>query len=260
LFTSAQLQPSPYIFCKKREYQVDVTEHQKDWYCYERGRAAGCGGLGAHPAKVRTGAIAEPKTARTAVAALFTAESPYVQSNYSVQKTCYICCLNFFHMPSFDIASKVDLQTLDNAINTVKKEITNRFDFKNAHVVIEINKKEYTIALEADSDMKIEQMTDVIISRSMKQGIDAAAFDFSKEPYPSGKIVKKEVSVKNGLKQEDAKKIVKLIKDGGFKVQAAIMDNIVRVTGKKIDDLQQVIAACRTANLGLPLQFENMKS
>ncbi len=163
-------------------------------------------------------------------------------------------------MPSFDIASKVDLQTLDNAINTVKKEITNRFDFKNAHVVIELNKKEYTIAIEADSDMKIEQMTDVIISRSMKQGIDAAAFDFSKEPYPSGKIVKKEVSVKNGLKQEDAKKIVKLIKDGGFKVQAAIMDNIVRVTGKKIDDLQQVIAACRAANLGLPLQFENMKS
>lgn len=163
-------------------------------------------------------------------------------------------------MPSFDIASKVDLQTLDNAINTVKKEIINRFDFKNAHVVIELNKKEYTLALEADSDMKIEQMTDVIISRSMKQGIDAAAFDFSKEAYPSGKIVKKEVSVKNGLKQEDAKKIVKLIKDGGFKVQAAIMDNIVRVTGKKIDDLQEVIAACRAANLGLPLQFENMKS
>ena len=163
-------------------------------------------------------------------------------------------------MPSFDIASKVDLQTLDNAINTVKKEIENRFDFKNSHVVIDLNKKDFVVKLEADSDMKLEQIIDVMISRSMKQGIDANAFDFTKEAYPSGKVVKKEVSVRNGLKQEDAKKIVKLIKDGGFKVQAAIMDNIVRVTGKKIDDLQEVMQKCRTANLGFPLQFDNMKS
>jgi len=163
-------------------------------------------------------------------------------------------------MPSFDIASKVDLQTLDNAINTVKKEIENRFDFKNCHVVIELNKKDFIVKLEADSDMKLQQIIDVLISRSMKQGIDANAYDFEKDAYPSGKVVKKEVSVRNGLKQEDAKKIVKLIKDGGFKVQAAIMDNIVRVTGKKIDDLQEVIAKCRTAGLGFPLQFDNMKS
>ena len=163
-------------------------------------------------------------------------------------------------MPSFDIASKVDLQTLDNAINTVKKEIENRFDFKNCHVVIELNKKDFVVKLEADSDMKLQQIIDVLISRSMKQGIDANAYDFTKDAYPSGKVVKKEVSVRNGLKQEDAKKIVKLIKDGGFKVQAAIMDNIVRVTGKKIDDLQEVMQKCRTAGLGFPLQFDNMKS
>ena len=163
-------------------------------------------------------------------------------------------------MPSFDIASKVDLQTLDNAINTVKKEIENRFDFKNCHVVIELNKKDFVVKLEADSDMKLQQIIDVLISRSMKQGIDANAYDFTKDAYPSGKVVKKEVSVRNGLKQEDAKKIVKLIKDGGFKVQAAIMDNIVRVTGKKIDDLQEVMQKCRTAGLGFPLQFDNMKN
>jgi uncharacterized protein YajQ (UPF0234 family) len=163
-------------------------------------------------------------------------------------------------MPSFDIASKVDLQTLDNAINIVKKEIENRFDFKNCHVVIDLNKKDFTLKLEADSDMKLDQIMDVLISRSMKQGIDANAFDFSKEAYPSGKVVKKEVSVKNGLKQDDAKKVVKMIKDSELKVQAAIMDNIVRVTAKKIDDLQTVIAKCKTANLGFPLQFENMKS
>ena len=163
-------------------------------------------------------------------------------------------------MPSFDIASSVDLQTLDNAINTVKKEITNRFDFKNSPVKIDLNKKDYIVNLEVESDMKMKQVIDIIISRGVKQGIDANAFDFSKDAYPSGKVVKKEVPVRNGLKQDDAKKIVKLIKDSGLKVQAAIMDDIVRVTAKKIDDLQDVIAKCRTADLGMPLQFINMKS
>lgn len=162
-------------------------------------------------------------------------------------------------MPSFDIASSVDIQTLDNAVNIVKKEITNRFDFKGNHVLIDLNKKDYMLKLESDSEMKIQQIVDVLISRAMKQGIEASSFDFSKDAFPSGKIFKKDVSVKNGLKQEDAKKVVKLIKESGLKVQAAIMDDIVRVTGKKIDDLQDVIAACRAGNLGLPLQYINMK-
>lgn len=163
-------------------------------------------------------------------------------------------------MPSFDITSKVDLQTLDNAVNTVKKEIQNRFDFKNCHVVIDLNKKDYLLNIETDSEMKMEQITDVLISRSMKQGIAPEAFDFSKEAYPSGKIVKKEVPVRNGIKQEDAKKIVKAIKDSGSKVQAQIMDDVIRVTGKKIDDLQDVISLCKNGNFGLALQYVNMKS
>ncbi|HEY8387851.1 MAG TPA: YajQ family cyclic di-GMP-binding protein [Parasegetibacter sp.] len=163
-------------------------------------------------------------------------------------------------MPSFDIVSKVDIQTLDNAINTTTKEITNRFDFKNSHVLIELNKKEYKLTLEGDSEMKLKQIIDVMISKSMKQGLPAEIYDFSKDPYPSGKITRQEVTVRNGLKQEDAKKIVKLIKDSGLKVQAAIMDDMVRVTGKKIDDLQAVIQASRSWNLGLPLQYVNMKS
>lgn len=163
-------------------------------------------------------------------------------------------------MPSFDITSKVDLQTLDNAVNTVKKEITNRFDFKGSHVLIELQKKDFKVQLEADSDMKMEQIIDVLISRSMRQGLDGNCFDLSKEIYPSGKIVKKEVPVKNGLAQDDAKKIVKLIKDSGLKVQAAIMDDMVRVTGKKIDDLQDVIQLCKTNDLKIPLQYVNMKS
>jgi len=163
-------------------------------------------------------------------------------------------------MPSFDVASKVDLQTLDNAINTVKKEIAGRFDFRDSPVSIELNKKDYVVSLEVDSDMKMKQLIDVLISRAIKQGIDGNAFDFSKDAYPSGKVVKKEVSVTNGLKQDDAKKMVKAIKDSGLKVQAAIMDDIIRVTAKKIDDLQDVIALLNGGNFGIPLQYTNMKS
>jgi cyclic-di-GMP-binding protein len=163
-------------------------------------------------------------------------------------------------MPSFDITSKVDLQTLDNAVNVVKKEITNRFDFKDSPVKIELNKKDFKIDLEAESDMKIKQIIDVMISRSLKQGIDPLAFDFTKEAFQSGKVVKKDVQVKNGLKQEDAKKIVKLIKDSGLKVQSQIMDDLVRVTGKKIDDLQAVIQLCNNGNIGVALQYTNMRS
>lgn len=163
-------------------------------------------------------------------------------------------------MPSFDIVSKADLQLLDNAVNVTRKEITNRFDFKDAHVVIDLNKKDSKIDLESGSEMQVDQILDVLISRSMKQGIDPTALDRSKAVQPSGKIVKKEVPVRNGLKQEDAKKIVKLIKDSGMKVQAAIMDDTVRVTAKKIDDLQAVIQLCKGAGLELPLQYINMRS
>ncbi len=163
-------------------------------------------------------------------------------------------------MPSFDISSKVDLQTLDNAVNTVKKEIGNRFDFKGSHVEIDLNKKDFKLTVESDSDMKINQIIDVLISRSMKQGLAAEIYDLDKEAYPSGKIVKKDIVVRNGIKQEDAKKIVKIIKDSGLKVQVAIMDDIIRVTAKKIDDLQEVIQASKTWNVGIAMQFINMKS
>jgi uncharacterized protein YajQ (UPF0234 family) len=163
-------------------------------------------------------------------------------------------------MPSFDFVSKVDAQALDNAVNVTNKEISNRFDFKGSHVVIELNKKEFNIHLETDDDMKMRQLLDVLVSRAHKQGIAPEAFDLSKEGAQSGKFWKKDVQVRNGLKQEDAKKIVKQIKESGLKVQASIMDDIVRVTGKKIDDLQAVIQASKTWELGVPLQYENMRS
>jgi uncharacterized protein YajQ (UPF0234 family) len=108
--------------------------------------------------------------------------------------------------------------------------------------------------------MKLDQIVDVLISKSMKQGLAAEIYDLSKEPFQSGKIVKKEIPVRNGISQEDAKKMVKLIKDAKFKVQASIMDDIVRVSGKKIDDLQAVIQASKGWDLGLALQYVNMKN
>lgn len=163
-------------------------------------------------------------------------------------------------MPSFDIVSKVDLQTLDNAVNVAKKEIDSRYDFKGSHVQLELNKKDMRIDLEVASDMQLKQAEDILITKAMRQGIEANAFDFSKEMEPSGKFIRKSIPVKNGLDKDAAKKIVKLIKDSGLKVQPAIMDDTVRVTAKKIDDLQAVIQLCKTAGLDMPLQYQNMKS
>ncbi len=163
-------------------------------------------------------------------------------------------------MPSFDISSKVDLQTLDNAVNIAKKEIDNRYDFKGTHVTFELNKKDMTIAVEVEGDMKLKQLEDVLLTKAMRQGLDAKSFDLEEEPVPSGKYVRKTITIKNGIDKENARKIVKLIKDSGVKVQAAIMDDIIRVTGKKLDDLQAVIQLCRTSSIDLPLQYVNMKS
>lgn len=162
-------------------------------------------------------------------------------------------------MASFDLVSRVDIQALDNAVNVTRKEITNRFDFKGSHVVIDLNKKDFVISIETDDEMKMRQLIDVLISRAHKQGIDPLAFDTGKEGFQSGKLWKKEVRVRNGLVQEDAKKIVKMIKDTGLKVQASINDDLVRVNGKKIDDLQAIIQKCKAAGFGFPLQFVNMR-
>lgn len=163
-------------------------------------------------------------------------------------------------MPSFDIANKVDLQTLDNTVNIVKKEIDNRYDFKGTHVTVELNKKDMTIAVECESDMKLKQLEDVLINKAIKQGLEAKCFDLSKEANASGKYIRKTIPIRNGIDKENAKKIVKMIKDSGAKVQAAILDDIIRVTDKKIDDLQEVIQLCRTSAMDIPMQYTNMKA
>lgn len=162
-------------------------------------------------------------------------------------------------MPTFDIVSKIDGQTLDNAINIAKKEILNRYDFNDSKSTIELDKKTNVITVVTENDMRIKAIQDAIISRMVKQQLDPKAMDFGKEVAASGNMIRKEITIKQGLDKEAAKKIVKKIKDSGIKVQASIMDDQVRVQGKKIDDLQAVISLCRGEDFEQPLQFINMR-
>ena len=162
-------------------------------------------------------------------------------------------------MPSFDIVSKIDGQTLDNAINVAKKEILNRYDFNGSQSSIELDKKTNVVTVVTENDMRMKAIQDAIISRMIKQQLDPKAMDFGKEQYASGNMIRKEIQIKQGIDKEAAKKIVKKIKDSGLKVQASIMDDQVRVQGKKIDDLQAVIQLCKNGNLGIPLQYVNMR-
>ncbi len=162
-------------------------------------------------------------------------------------------------MPSFDIVNKIDHQLLDNAINTSRKEIATRYDFRDSKSTIEFDKKTLNIQLLTENEMRVEAIEDVLRSRMIKQKLDPLCLDFGKERYASGNMMRKDIKIKEGIDKETAKKIVKKIKDAKLKVEAQIMDEQVRVSGKKIDDLQAVIALVRGADFEVPLQFVNMK-
>jgi uncharacterized protein YajQ (UPF0234 family) len=108
--------------------------------------------------------------------------------------------------------------------------------------------------------LKLDAIVDILLERSTKQKVDVRAYDLSAEPMPSGKLLLRTIKVKQGIERETAKKIVKAIKDSGLKVQPQIMDDMIRVNGKKLDDLQAVMALCREQDFEIPLQFDNMKS
>lgn len=162
-------------------------------------------------------------------------------------------------MPSFDISSKVDPQLLDNAINVAKKEILNRWDFKDSKSTIELNKKDLVINITTENDMRLDAILDAIHSRMIKQGLDPRSLDEKKEHYPSGPMIKKDITARQGIDAEASRKIMKDIKESKIKVTAQKMDDIIRVTSKSINDLQAVIALCRKNNYDVPLQFVNMK-
>lgn len=163
-------------------------------------------------------------------------------------------------MASFDIVNKIDLQKIDNAINTAIKELVNRYDLKDEDCEIELDKKNKTIKLQAKQDMALQSLIDIILSKFTKQQLDPRILDLSKEASPSGKHMYQTLSIKEGLDKETAKKVVNFIKDSKLKVQASIMDDQVRVTSKSIDDLQATMAKVRSHDFEVPLQFDNMRS
>ena len=159
-------------------------------------------------------------------------------------------------MPSFDVVSEVDLHQLTNAVDQAQRIVTNRFDFKGVQASFE--RQERTVELTAEADFQLEQMLDMLRSALIKCGIDPAAMDLG-DPVASGKSVKQTVLLRHGLDSAQCKAIVKQVKDAKIKVQAQIQAEQVRVTGKKRDDLQQVIALLRDADIGPPLQFTNFR-
>ena len=158
-------------------------------------------------------------------------------------------------MPSFDIVSELDKHELQNAMDNAAKELERRYDLKDK---AQIEFKDKTATLTADADFMLDQLVEIIKLALTKRKIDIDCMEV-KEAYASGKVMKQEVTMKEGIDKEMAKKIVARIKEAKLNVQAAIQGEQVRVTGKKRDDLQEVIAFLRGESFGLPLQFNNFR-
>ena len=162
-------------------------------------------------------------------------------------------------MPSFDIVSQVNQQEVKNAVEQANKEITNRYDFKGSDARIEFKEKEVELAVFADDDFKLGQVMDVLRGRLAKRSVDPRYLEPGAKETISGDKLKQQVKVKNGIEQEKAKSIVKLIKDAKLKVAGSIQGDAVRVSGAKKDDLQAAIQLVRSAVTDLPLQFINFR-
>jgi uncharacterized protein YajQ (UPF0234 family) len=162
-------------------------------------------------------------------------------------------------MPSFDVVSELDLQEVDNAVNQTSKEISQRFDFRGTDSKIEFDRNTKCINLISNSEEKIENIVSVLQSKAVKRSIDLKAFHVGKPSPMTGNLHKCAVKLIEGIEKETAKKITKYIKDLKLKVQAAIHDDKVRVTGKKRDFLQEVIGELKNHNFEVPLQFNNFR-
>ena len=162
-------------------------------------------------------------------------------------------------MASFDIVNEINAQEVDNAVNNTVKEVSTRYDFRGLHTEVTYHKKENRIHLVAAESMKMQAVREMLIKNFIKRNIDSKVLEFGTEEGTSQGYVKMDVILKEGIDRETAKKIVKEIKDLKIKVQPQIQDEQVRVTGKKIDDLQAVIAHMKGKDMGVPLQFVNFK-
>jgi uncharacterized protein YajQ (UPF0234 family) len=161
-------------------------------------------------------------------------------------------------MASFDVVSQLNLQEVDNAVNQARKEIIQRYDFKDTATVIDWDKKE-KIAVESADEFKVNAVDDVLREKLARRQVSLKAIEFGKvEPGPDGRA-KQEIKLKQGIDSDKAREIVKLVKEMKLKVQAQIMGDQVRISGKKRDDLQSAIQTIRARDLDLPLQFINFR-
>jgi hypothetical protein len=163
-------------------------------------------------------------------------------------------------MPSVDVVSKVDLQALDNALNNVKREISTRFDFKNVKSEITFDRKAKSIHIVTGDDWKVKAVTEMLMGQCRRLKLDPRCLDLKEIEATSHGGVKMDVLIKEGIPKETGQKIVKLIKGLKIKVKPAIQDDQVRLTGKKIDDLQEIMRLLKEQDYNIPLQFVNMKS
>jgi len=161
-------------------------------------------------------------------------------------------------MPSFDIVSRVDLQEVDNAVNMTRKAMLTRFDFRESKTEITLDKKEKKIHVLTEDEMKMRAIQDSLVEHLVRRKVDVKCLEPKESQMASQGMIRKEFAIKEGVDPDTARTIVKLIKEQKLKVQAAIQENQVRVSAKKIDDLQAVIQAVRGAKLPVPLQFINM--
>lgn len=160
-------------------------------------------------------------------------------------------------MPSFDIVSEINLAEADNAVQNVMRELVTRYDFKGSKSTVEIS--EGVITIFADDEMKLRQLREILQGHLQKRGIEPGSLDYQKEEKAAGQSVRQAVRLKEGIDKELAKKLVKEIKDAKFKVQVAIQGEELRVTGKKRDDLQAVIAFVKDLRIDQPLQYKNFR-
>lgn len=160
-------------------------------------------------------------------------------------------------MPSFDATLEADMTELRNAVDQTAKEIGTRFDFKGSSAKVEQKDRELTVY--ADSDFQVGQVRDVLVAKCAKRGVDVRFLDLGPIEKIGGDKVKQLIKVRHGIAGDDAKKIVKIIKDSKMKVQASIQGDAVRVTGNKRDDLQAAIAMLKKEVSDLPLTFGNFR-
>jgi hypothetical protein len=160
---------------------------------------------------------------------------------------------------SFDIVSEVNMQEVDNAINQARKEIAQRYDFKGSRSSIELNQKEKVVTIISDDEFKLKSVVDILQNKLIKRGVSLKALKYGTIEPAANTTVRQVVTLRVGIEKDDARLIVKMIKDSKLKVQAQIMDDQVRVSGKNKDDLQTFMAMLRNANLAFAMQFTNYR-